>query len=585
MKVIKTASGRSLKMSKKEWHEMGKDAGWLKHSDEEEIVQDVPTAPETQPETQPKPMGWDPAAIREQAEEVEQQDEGELWGNVAVSFEKKDTKYGNLTFVVLSNTERPLSSTLKELGYKAFKNRVTGQWTWSKIVNKYKSPEVDPEKVYAIKTELDEKGVDTSTLSSAPVATDTSVPSEEAEAAASDLNLEEQDVPEELINWHNEMEAASKLSTKDRNNKYGDIIKGALEEIGDQVEADSSSEKSQEIIKALLTASSNFHNYSFWNTMMIAITKPNAEYVASEANWKLMGRIPKKDAKRIPIMFPKKGKELTEDQKAGLTPEQAEAKRRTFYGYGTALAYSDTEPISPDWVSKSGKFKGQGPFEPPVWQIDSQEATPWLNQLYAATYKWATEVKKFNINIEGMGSAGGYATIGGKIAINDKSEGVVKISTLFHEIAHQLIHFDADFKRADSSQQDRETDAEASAYVVCSHYHIESKDTPIYLAGFGADKSKILSRFKFIQKAAIEMFEGIDQVMSEMQMIQGKSPQEKEMEPDELPTVDRTPEQSLATAGNLYGSLGLFKIAEKIIIKKAMPFLYERQDENSKDII
>ena len=582
MKLIKTASGRTLKVSKKEWHEMGKDAGWLKHSDEEEIIQDIPTAPDTDVQ----PIGWDPAGAREeskeqyekQTDEPEDTPEEDLWKGVNAFLTSKETKFGLLTFVTLTRTPKALSPILAAAGWggkkrKPFLNRVTREWEWSKIVNQRGSEDLDIALLSDTKAELDAHGVDTSSLDPSSINT----------GGATEGTSFGDDVPEELIKWHNEVEAASKLSDKDKKEKYSDIIRRALEEVGEQTEEDATSEKSQEIVKALLSAASKFHNYSFWNSMMIAISRPNASYVASEGNWKVMGRIPKKDAKRIPIMYPKGGKTFTEDEKAKMSKEELNKKSRVYFGLGTALAFEDTEPISENWVSKRGKFKGQGPFEPPVWQIDSQEATPWLNQLYAATYKWATEQKKFRIDIEGLGITGGYATIGGKIAINDKSDGIVKVSTLFHEIAHQLIHFDPDFKRKDSTKQDRETDAEATAYVVCSHYHIDSKDTPIYLAGFGADKNKIQSRFSFIQKAAIEMFEGIDQVMSEMQTMQGKSPQEKDMEPDELPTVDRVPDESLAIAGNFYGSLGLFKVANI----SPMPFLYglkgESQDEDSKN--
>ena len=589
MKIIKTASGRSLKMSKKEWNEMGKNAGWLKHSDEEEITQDIPTAPEpqTQPQPRPQPMGWDPAGVKEEAkglfEDQTEDSESDLWADVTVSFTSKETKYGVLTFITLIGAPKALTPILQASGWggkrgKPFLNRMTGEWEWSKIVNERGSVDADPAMVAEVKLELDAHNVDTSPLTSVPIAGGTSSDTREV---AEDTGFNEEDVPDEIIRWHNEMQAASKLSLNDRKQKYSDIIFGALSEVGDQAESDASSEKSQEIIKALLSASSKFHNYSFWNSMMIALYKPGAEYVASKSNWQIMGRVPKKGATKIPIMFKRDGRKLDDDEKTGLTDQEIRWKEKGSYGLGSALAYEDTQPISADWISKKGRFKGKSPFEPPVWQIDSQEATPWLNQLYAATYKWATEDKKFRIDIEGMGVAGGYATIGGKIAINSKSDGLVKLSTLFHEIAHQLIHFDSDFVRADSSKQDRETDAESTAYVVCSHYHIESKDTPIYLAGFGANKDKILSRFKFIQGAAIEMFEGIDGVMSQMQEMQGKSPQEKEMEPDEMPTTDRVPEQSLATAGNLYGSLGLFKSANI----SPMPFIYERQDENSEDII
>jgi hypothetical protein len=35
MKLVKTASGQTIKMSKSEWKSIGKTAGWIKESDEE----------------------------------------------------------------------------------------------------------------------------------------------------------------------------------------------------------------------------------------------------------------------------------------------------------------------------------------------------------------------------------------------------------------------------------------------------------------------------------------------------------------------------------------------------------------------
>ena len=291
--------------------------------------------------------------------------------------------------------------------------------------------------------------------------------------------------------------------------------------------------------------------------MMIAITKPGTAYVASEADWNLMGRKLKEGAFRIPIMFPIKGKQLSEEDKASMSADDVRKVSRTRFGMGSAIAIEDTEVISPDWVSQRGRWKGKGPFEPPEWDIDSNEATEWLEQLYQAAYTWATEVKKFKIEIKGTGIAGGWASLGGQIAISDKNEGIRKVTTLFHEMAHQLIHFDADFRRGESTQQERETDAEATAYVMASHYHIESKNTPIYLAGFGANKGSILSRFSYIKKAAIEMFEGIDETMSKLNLIEGK-PQGEEIEPNEMPTPDAIPAQTpvVALRDNYIGKLG-----------------------------
>ena len=545
MKIF-TSANSTNNVNYDEWDELIKTA---QQDFGEEVIGQIPiettkTEPtEAIPDTsisKPTPMGWDPYAGREKRQEVEQTAEENLWSSIQVALEKKETKYGPLTFVVLRNTEMPLKDEIQAMGYKAFKNRISGEWTWSKIINKYKSPEIDPQKLETVKSELAQKGVNIASLESAPVEiTDKSMAER---GIAEQVDIKKLDIPDELIYWNSEMEAAKQLPPSERKKKYSDIIYGALEEVGKKTEEDATSKQSQDIVKALLSAASNFHNYSFWNSMMIAIMKPGTAYVASETDWLLMGRRLKQGVTRIPIMYPIKGKSLGDDEKEKMSDVEVARVTRTRFGLGSAIAYEDTEPISEDWVSKRGKWKGKGPFVPPQWDIDSNEATEWLTQLYNAAFLWATEAKKFRIETKQTGIAGGWASLGGKIAINDKYEGIRKATTLLHEIAHQLIHFDSEFQRGSSTQQERETDAEATAYVVASHYHIESKNSPIYLAGFGANKGTILSRFNFIRRAAIEMFEGIDETMTKLNIIENK-PVGNQMEPNEIATVDSVPVQ------------------------------------------
>lgn len=523
----------------------------LAQADFGEEIGSVPSETISLKPPKPEPMKWDPYAGREKREEVEQTAEENLWSNVQATLERKQTQYGPLTFIVLRNTEMPLKDKLAELGFKAFHNRITNEWTWSKIINKYKSPDIDVAKLEDCKSQLSSLGVNTAILESAPVEI-SSAPA--TRGIAEQIDITQLDVPDEIFYWHSEFESARQLDPKERKKKYSDLIYNALEDVGKKIEQDSTQKQTQDIVKALLQAASNFHNYSFWNSLMIAIAKPGSTYVASENDWALMGRRLKQNAVRIPIMFPIKGKSLSDSEKETMSNQEISWATRTRFGIGSAIAYEDTEPISTDWISRRGKWKGKGPFEPPVWDVDSNEATTWLTKLYEAAYKWATEVKKFKIETSSMDVTGGWTTLGGKIAINDKYDGIRKVTTLFHEIAHQLIHFDADFKRENSSNQDRETDAEATAYVVASHYHIESKNTPLYLAGFGANKNSILARFNYVRRAAIEMFEGIDETMDIINQAKGK-PEDKEMEPNEMPTADAIPAQTNVVA-SLDGKLG-----------------------------
>jgi hypothetical protein len=211
----------------------------------------------------------------------------------------------------------------------------------------------------------------------------------------------------------------------------------------------------------------------------------------------------------------------------------------------------------PNWKNE----KGEGPFEAPEWEINSNEATDWLTRLYSAAYKWGTDVKKFKIETGTTGLAAGWSA-GGRIMITDKADGVRKVSTLFHELAHELLHWDNKFLREGTSKQERETEAELVSYVVCSHYHIENKNTSLYLAGYRANKELIHSRLRNVQKAAVEIFEGVDSTMAMEPVEQAKDVAQPTQEPTDFVTPDAPKAEVKASTmsyflNNYIGKLGL----------------------------
>ncbi len=490
-------------ISKLIWEGIGKKAGWMKKAQEIPAQTPIPLAQE-----KPKPAPFTPTTS---PEEMEIQPKEEIITNLRVSLESADTKYGTLTWLVVRGTSPELAQDLKGFGFKPFQNRINGEWEWS----------LSEKRARELRPQLETYGINCSALDSPPIKKEKG---KEVLPVAEHEELEGTDLPPELIGWNKEMQEAKKLSPQDRKKKYSDIIAAALEKMGQEVENPETIAQSQAILKSMLKASSKFHNYSFWNTMMIAIMKPHAAFVASEKAWRKMGRVPKKEATRVPVMFPYTRK-LTDQQREGLNDQQISQMTRTRFGMGTTIAYEDTAPI-PNWKND----KGEGPFEPPEWQINSNQATQWLTQLYEAAYRWGTEVKKFKIETGATGQAAGYSA-GGRIRIGDKEEGVRKVSVLFHELAHELLHWDQDFIREDSTKQEREAEAELVSYVVCSHYHIENKDTPLYLAGYKVNKDLIHARLRNVQKAAVEIFEGTDAMMEQSAAI-GTIEQQKELVPE-----------------------------------------------------
>ena len=78
----------------------------------------------------------------------------------------------------------------------------------------------------------------------------------------------------------------------------------------------------------------------------------------------------------------------------------------------------------------------------------------------------------------------------------------MKVNTLVHEIAHELLHYSEDGKKLSRNQ--KEIQAEATAYVVCKHLGLETKSFN-YLALYDSDYKKIMGNLSAVSVAAKEV--------------------------------------------------------------------------------
>jgi hypothetical protein len=150
---------------------------------------------------------------------------------------------------------------------------------------------------------------------------------------------------------------------------------------------------------------------------------------------------------------------------------------------------SDTSE-SPGWEEKTGNPPLR---EPPqdLWQSKYNTPTAATTAILRAALKFAAE-KKIKVDLEAdTGHAGGWSR-GTEIAVNKQSAGERQLSTTIHEIAHSLIHFGDD--RAQTSSQEKEIDAESTAYIALSYFlsklGYKGDYAPRYLALHGADSKK-----------------------------------------------------------------------------------------------
>ena len=91
---------------------------------------------------------------------------------------------------------------------------------------------------------------------------------------------------------------------------------------------------------------------------------------------------------------------------------------------------------------------------------------------------------------------------GGRIEIDDCLEPASKTLVLLHELAHELLHKDE--TRASTTRQRRELEAEAVAYVVASHFGLETASAN-YLALWDIPEESILASIQRIHQISVEL--------------------------------------------------------------------------------
>jgi len=263
-------------------------------------------------------------------------------------------------------------------------------------------------------------------------------------------------------------------------------------------------------IRRYLTFFASFRGHSFYNTMLIFIQNPNATKVAGFRQWEeKYSRRVKKGAKGIMIFAPifnKSAKQVSGDEgdDSGLDKEVNKGNPSTFrpvYVFDIA----DTEPIND---------KGIVP-ERPKW-FEESEPTERTQELY----KYLSEVADdMGIKITADNARGGEKgfSAGNHINMSSSIQGAGEVSTLVHELAHELMHWKASslFYQGDEVRSNRailELQAESVAYIVMKHYNLPVEHQPVYIALWKGNKEKILANLKVISNVAKFIIEAIDNV-------------------------------------------------------------------------
>ena len=304
-----------------------------------------------------------------------------------------------------------------------------------------------------------------------------------------------------------------------------------LKEITDRLEQGIMELFDSDRYKEYLRVMSKFHNYSFNNTLLIAMQKPDASLVAGFQSWKNnFKRNVVKGEKGIKILAPSPFKIKQEMEK--IDP----ATQKPIIG-------ADGKPVKEEKEITIPAFKVVSVFD--VSQTEGKElpdiAVDMLTgdvERFKDVFAALEKTSPVPIGFEKIaGNSHGYYHLEEKrIAIDEGMSELQTIKTAIHEIAHAKLH-DIDPNAPKEEQADRpdhrtrEVQAESVAYAVCQHYGLDTSDYSFgYVAGWSSvrELDELKSSLETIRSTAAEIINSIDEHLQEIQKERDKEQTQKE---------------------------------------------------------
>ena len=293
-----------------------------------------------------------------------------------------------------------------------------------------------------------------------------------------------------------------------------------LKEITDRLEQGIMELFDSERYKEYLRVMSKFHNYSFNNTLLIAMQKPDASLIAGFTAWKnQFQRNVKKGEKGIKIIAPSPFKIKQETEK--IDPQT----QKPVIGRDGTPVTEEKEITIPAYkvVSVFDVSQTEGKELPDIAVDALTGDVEQYSDFFAALEKTSPVPIGFE-KIEG-GAHGYYHLEDKRIALDEGMSELQTLKTAIHEIVHAKLH-DIDLNAPKDEQQPRvdrrtrEVEAESVAYTVCQHYGLDTSDYSFgYVAGWssGRELAELKSSLETIRSAAADIINSIDGHIAELQ--------------------------------------------------------------------
>lgn len=272
--------------------------------------------------------------------------------------------------------------------------------------------------------------------------------------------------------------------------------------------------------------------YSVNNQILIMMQKPDATMCQTFTNWKEVNRHVRKGEKGIRILAPAPYKMQKEQDKVDAS--------------GKAVLDKDGEPVKETVEVTINAFKPVSTFD--ISQTEGEPVpTPGVDELTGSVEGYETllvaikEVVPVPITFEQIdsGAKGFYHLEENRIVVQEGMSEAQTVKTLLHEASHQALHSKEaiDSSEEKKSKNQKETEAESVAYVVCQHYGIDTSDYSFhYVATWSVDKEvpELKASLDTIRRTASELIVKIDEKVQALTTVK-EMDQFMETHSDEFP--------------------------------------------------
>lgn len=293
--------------------------------------------------------------------------------------------------------------------------------------------------------------------------------------------------------------------------------KQRVQELTDKLEQGLQDLFNSDSYRNYLSTMSKFHNYSFNNTLLIAMQKPDATLVAGYKAWqKNFERHVNKGEKAIRILAPAPYK--IKEKRDKIDPVTQEL-----------LLDKDGNPQKEEVEITIPAFRAVSVFDlsqtdgKPIPELAAHELLSDVEG-YQDMIRAVEAISPVPIELEEIAgeSKGYYDREAKRIAVQENMSESQTLKTMIHEVAHSKLH-SKEVEQDEQMRKDRNTkevEAESVAYTVCQHFGIDTSDYSFgYIAGWssGRDAKELRSSMDTIRRTASELITGIEEQLQELQ--------------------------------------------------------------------